>query len=554
MGGAENGSIRSQSCPELDKGLSKDEPLEGMVLENDRNFQEVLIGIDVGSTNIRCVVYALNAKILFKATRPTRKAHQIKNLWGSELEVIEPEVVWQLVCEVCQEAAQFLRSGTFILRGIAVACIGCTAICLGENKQVLYPLILFDADLPNVFKKYQQEMGPEKYFTITGYPLDPSNISFLLAKLREHDPANYFKISTILSIGGFINFKLTGEIGHEYSTAAAMALWDQQNSCWWQAFLDDIELESAKLGHPVWSGAYLGRLTADAADQTGLPLTDVYLGGHDYLCAALATGCVTPDRLLNVNGTYEIMATFHRKPQNRPEIAQYRTLIDHHVIPNYYSLMIEAIGSGQIEWLKSWVSAPDWNQLSVSIEALSPGVKATQEIFIPQIYGRFFPKRIFDARGGYVGFSSETNSTSILLTTIEGLCFQARQIFEFLQGTNISVAGQNTLKILEVGGASQNPIWMQIKADILGKTLCVPHIQEASALGAALLAGIGAGVYRDYHQASQITGELGQALYEPRPERHAFYTEIFREVYLPLLDTLLQVDQKISNILSKNKK
>lgn len=502
--------------------------------------EDVLIGIDVGSTNIRCVAYTTTATMIFKAVRATRQARQQRVFFGKSRTVLEPEIMWQLVCEACQETSRFLNARNFAVRGIAVSCMGGPAICLDDQNRVLFS-IFEDLETPELLTHYQNEIGPERYFAITGYPLELHTIAFTLAAFQELDPEKYAAIATVVSVAGFINLKLTGKRHHEYSTSGATALWDQRHSDWWEALLKDLALTPEQLGQPVWSGDRIGPLTPEAAECTGFSDIDVYAGGHDYLCAALAAGCGAPETILNVNGTFEIVAAFHDVPQNRPEIARYRAMIDHHVMPNRYSLMMEAVGGGQIEWVKHWLPVQDWQQFLESLDACACQRTSPRELFIPHIYGRFFPDRRTDARGGYIGLSDKTDTGTLFLATLEGLCFQARQIFQCLQGLSGLSEKQPPWKIFEVGGASGNPTWMQMKADILGQTLLVPHLQEASALGAALLAGVGAEIYPDHQSAGQIAGRLGHEIYEPDPGRHAMYTEIFHNAYLPALEISMRV-------------
>lgn len=519
------------------------------------SLQDLLIGIDIGSTNVKCAVYTAEARLLFASARPTYNAYRVWDLPNGRQKALDAELVWHLVCEASQEAAKHLGiQGLAAVKGLAVASVGCAPVLVDEKDKSLYPVLGQDLGVPKLYEQYERQTGPETYFAITGYPLESSGTGFGLAALSESDPAGFSRVQAILSVADYINLKLTGVRSREYSTAASMSLWDQRSSTWWKDFLDDIGLGPERLGKPVWSGTYLGDVTSLAAQETGLPEgTGVHLGGHDYLCAAFATGCTSPTSILNVTGTYEIMASFHAEPQNRREIADHRAMIDHHVFPNRYSLMVEAIGAGQTEWLRRTLAVPDksgqvrlpeWGPLFAALESLPGSLGSTPEIFIPQIYGRHFPVRQTDVRGGYIGLTNRTTSVSLLRATIEGLAFQARQMLDY----QLELCSSGKPRVVVVGGASRTRTWMQIKADVFGIPVSVPRTQEATALGAALLAGVGAGVYADYEEASRAAVGQGEDVYKPDPERSAFYTEVFHEVYLPLVETFQQVDQKLSRL------
>jgi len=128
---------------------------------------------------------------------------------------------------------------------------------------------------------------------------------------------------------------------------------------------------------------------------------------------------------------------------------------------------------------------------------------------------------------------------------VVGLCFQARQML----GRQQEVIGAGEVTITSVGGGTRSAVWRQTKADVLGMPIHVPRITEASALGAALLAGIGAGVYGGYGEAGAVGAALGEEVVEPDPARSARYAELYESAYLtmavelearvPRLDTLL---------------
>jgi xylulokinase len=161
---------------------------------------------------------------------------------------------------------------------------------------------------------------------------------------------------------------------------------------------------------------------------------------------------------------------------------------------------------------------------------------------VPHVFGSSFPLSGGQARGAYVGLSRSTTQASLLRATLEGMCFQSRRMLDHVGRPQ---AGD---PVRAVGGGSHSPAWMQLKADVLGVPVAVPRIREATALGAAMLAALGAGVYGGVEQAVSIVAERGADRYEPDPLRHALYDEAYREVYLPLTETLIGLDGRSAEL------
>ncbi len=489
---------------------------------------------------------------------PTRAAYRSWVTPFGCFEACDPAGLWQLVCTVCRQTVQGLKTRDRVaLCGIAVSSIGCAAVCVGADGHVLYPLQLGDT-APALFETYRREMGADRYYRMTGYPLESDNTAFQLARLRELDPLGYEQIAAVLSVADYINLKLTGLRAREFSTAASMALWNYRDGTWWQEFLAAIELGPDVMGHPVPSGQLLGPVTAYAARETGWREgTPVYLGGHDYLCAALAAGCITPGVLVNVSGTFDIIAAFQNTAQPPPHRAEHRTIVDHHVVADVYSLMTEAVGGGQAEWLRRGLLAPGadgdggmslvpWERLLDEIATLPPPFTDTCEIFMPHVFGQWSPARRDTAQGAYVGLTDNTTSASFLRATILGVCFQARHMIDALRPIIPDMVGP--LRV--VGGGSRHPVWMQLKADTVGMALSAPRVHEASALGAALLAGVGAGVYGGYDEAGAVSAGLGADIYEPAPGTRALYDDMYHTVYLFLLGVIRQVDERLNRVVA----
>jgi xylulokinase len=408
------------------------------------------------------------------------------------------------------------------------------------NANLLFPIIRHHSSKSHLLKKYRDLIGEYEFQKITGYPLAPTSTGLLLSYLKETDTSAYSRIDRILPVSNFIAYQLTGEKTSDRSIAASFGLWNHQEKTWWDEFLSDLDLEPNTLGKVVDGGTFIGTLNPRVSEKTGLrDDLPVYSGGHDYLCAALATNSFRPGQLFNIEGTFEIVATFHNSPVIKSIQDTTRSIIDIHVVPKVYSLMVERIGAGQIDWLKNLLypsigktgkKSEDWDSIFTEIEKIADSPLRT-EVFIPFIYGMLFPKFNDEIRGGFLGINQTSTRASIMRSAILSSCFESRRMVDYQREVNSGELCQ----LITVGGVTRSPLWMQQKANVIGLNIVVPKIDEPSALGAAICAGVGLGVYKDFNSISDVVDFNRSTTYEPDKAKTSSYAEYYQTVYLPVL-------------------
>ena len=474
---------------------------------------EVLLGIDVGSTNIKCIAIDALGKCVALKGIPMGSADTMRNA----------NMLFERVCDAVKQVMSALPVGVHIL-GVATSSVGCSAFFLnrlGEQVEVIAT---------------GNEFMPADCVQVTGYPPDYHNTGVEL--IRAHGDLS--DVAHVLSYSDYISYCLSGELGRDISTAGSMSMYDRRNGKWWDEFKSITGLTDDVLGKIYPSGTQIGAITEDAARLTGISAgVPVCLGGHDYLCAAFALGCVDEGSILNVLGTYEIMSSFHHSP------VTYRSGIqcfsDCHCYPERYSLSCEALAGGQLEWLRNLHpggGCPDfWDDMYKKIDALPPSFDCDggRELFIPRIYGEGFPVRDHGLRGGFLGLNSQTDYIQMMRAAIEGLCMYSRRMFEY-------VAAKKPDIITVAGGGSNGRFWVQTKADVLGVPVVVPQVPEASATGSALLAGVGVGVFSGYDEASCVCSAGSKVEYFPDTRRVQVFERVYNEAFLPALDAAANLD------------
>jgi xylulokinase len=461
------------------------------------------------------------------ASRPTASARGASGR-------VELDLLWAIARDACAEAVVAAATGRAItVRGLAVSSAGCLSVWLDADGRPIDTAVT-DAAVLDALWRLADAVGLSAYRAITGYPLDVHTAACRMAAVPARDRE---RARAILSVGDYIAFRLTGRVAHEFSTALSYGLWDYRHDGWWADGLALVGLDAAALGTPVESGSPIGPLTREAAIALGLPpSTMVFTGGHDYPAAALAADLQPGRELLNVTGTYEILASLHQDALRVRGDDGVRGIKDHHVVPGHYSHLLEAYGAGVVEWLRGTVLArpgeapPDLGTWFAALEGPPPASSAAPELYIPPPVRSLPTDGNWRAMGTFAGLAVDADGATRLRSMIVGLCFQARQMLDRQR----EVIGAGDVAIKSVGGGSRSEVWRQTKADVLGTAIRVPRVTEASALGAALLAGVGAGVYRGYTEAGAVAAALGEEVVEPDPARSARYAETYETAYLPL--------------------
>lgn len=508
---------------------------------------DYLVGIDLGSTNLKAIIYDAAGRAVARASRPTQRFnpdpdHPAWAIW-------RPEQIWGGVCESLRDAVAQLDDRARI-RGVAVTGMGMDGVPLDREGRWLYPFISWHC--PRTEPQYRwwlDQIGTEKQFGIGGNQIWVFNTALRLRWMAENEPEILDRTHKWVLIEDFINHQLCGALATDYSMASTTLLFDQRRQCWSEDLLDRSGIDASILCDPQPSGTVLGTVHSAAAELTGLPAgTPVVLGGHDYLCGALPTGVFRPGVLGDVTGTWEMVVAALDEPVLTPEVLQMGILVDSHVARGRWAAMGATVAAEQLEWFRREYGQPesrraadeggvDWDYLMQAAEASAPGAAGC--LFLPHMSGSHCPVVDHRSSGAFVGLKNTTTKGDMLRAIIEGLDYQFLQVVQGF-GHSLNVHPD---RIVAIGGAVHNRFWMQNKADVVGTVIEVPEIDEAVVLGAAVLAGIGVGIYGDEAEAFEQVYRPGE-IYEPNARRHADYLERFA-VFSQLYAALKQVHHQL---------
>ena len=505
-----------------------------------------LLGVDVGSTNLKAIIYDLQGNAVAKASGPTQRFNPYPE--NPEWAVWKPEQIWTGIADAIKQVTSQVDNSTDI-KALAVTGMGMDGVPIDKNGKWLYPFISWHC--PRTVPQqtwWIENIGQDKQFSICGNQIWTFNTALRLMWMRENEPQILEKTEKWLLIEDFINFMLCGQCATDYSMASTTLLFDQSKRQWSDELIELAGIDKDLLCEPKPGGTVIGQVHKKATQATGLKEgTPVVLGGHDYSCGCLPTGAFKPGVVLDVTGTWEMVVTALDEPILTPRAAKMGVLVDSHVARDKWAVMGAAVAAEMLEWFKKEFCCEEeqkvkeqdglvWDYLMSAAEKSPAGANGI--MFLPHMSGSHCPILDHNSAGAFVGLRNIAKKADMTRAIIEGLNYQ------FLQIVNAFEAGLgiNPQRIVTIGGATKNKFWMQNKADVVGKPIQAPDLDEAVPLGAAILAGIGVGIYKNEQDAYDQVYKPGQ-VYEPDGKLNAQYAEWFK--------TFEKIYPALKNIRSK---
>lgn len=499
-----------------------------------------LLGIDVGTTNIKAVVYDRAAGRILSTSRRPNTTHHPRTEWSD----FYPDEVWQAVSGAIRDALVGAGEDARV-EAVSVASMGEAGVPIGENGEALYPIIAwYDGRADRQADTLAAELGREQVFRITGHHVRNIYSALKILWLRENQPDVFQNMRHWLCIEDYIIWKLAGTFATDFTVASRTMLFDQARKDW-----SDLLLSYAGIGReqlPVIhsSGEVVGRVTKQAAASTGLKAgTPVVTGGHDHLCGALGVGITMPGSMLDSTGTAQALLTL--VDDCAPSAALYDAgyTIYRYVLPEYCVVQGGSSTSGaSVMWLSRLLAGGAEGSVSADLMAQAAGAPlGSMGLFwLPHFLGSGTPENDERSKGALVGLTTSHDKPHVLRAILEGLSYWDFNNLEHLG----PALGVEVHEVVAIGGATRYPLWMQIKADVTGRTITVPDAGEAAAVGAALLAGTGAGVFPDGKAAADSL-KWQSTVYQPRPEAHSVYQRLYADVYSRLYPALKEINARI---------
>lgn len=504
----------------------------------------LIVGIDVGTTSIKAVVYEVDGRAVSQASLHTI-THYPQPHWA----FYRAEELWELTKQVLRQAIAPIVDRERIVSA-AVTSMGEAGVPIDIEGNPTFDVIAwFDTRAQPQAVWLDRVVGKDELFAKTGLSLQPIFGLCKLLWLKDRQPHAYSRTVRWLNVADYIAFRLSGVAATDYSLASRTLALDLHRLQWDHDILRAVGILPDILPQLRPSGTSLGPITGSSAEQTFLPpTTSIAVGGHDHVCGALATGVIRPGSMLNSLGTAEAVFIPLERPIADPALGRQGYTQGAHVVPGHYYVFGGQYTSGaSISWLRDLVY-PDSDYADLMTEAKAAPAGSLGVCFLPHLRLANPPHDDPKARGAFIGLTADVNRGTLSRAVFEGLAFETRNSLESLRGFSEAATPE---KILAIGGSTNNRLLMQIKATVLAQPLNIPDIQEATTLGAAILGGIGAGVYKDITTALASMPKR-QSTAEPVASWTSKYDAIFQEIYQPLYETLRSTNHAIHRLQATN--
>lgn len=374
----------------------------------------------------------------------------------------------------------------------------------GDNKVIRRSIIWCDQRTSKEVAEITDRVGADRLIEITA---NPAITGFTAAKImwvKNNEPQNYEKCRHILLPKDYIRFMLTGEYATEVSDASGMQLLDIPNRCWSEEVLNKLGIDKSLLAKVYESPEITGKITGRAAELTGLAEGTIVVGGAgDNAAAAVGTGVVEDGKAFTTIGSSGVVFA-HTSNISIDKKGRVHTFCC--AVPNCWHVMGVTQSAGlSLKWFRDNLC---WSEMETALnmgvdpyyltdkEAMDVPIGANKLLYMPYLNGERTPHLDPNCRGAFVGLSTMHKKKDMIRAVMEGVSYSLRDCVEVMREMNINVTD-----MMACGGGGSSPLWRQMLADLYACPVKTTQNKEGPALGVALLAAVGAGIYSSVPEA-----------------------------------------------------
>ena len=481
----------------------------------------LLLGIDIGTSSAKVVLFdPATARVIAVAAReypihkpaPDRAEQNAEDWWTASVDAVN-------------EALE--KAGRRDVAGIGFSGQMHGGVLLDEAGAIVRPAIIW-ADLRTTAEVEAglERVGARQHAAIAGTLPAAGFFAPTLLWLARHEPESLQRAATLLMPKDYVRFRLTGLFGTDITDAAATALFDVTRREWSPLLVEAYEAPPSLLPPVSASAEVAGPLLPEAARILGLePDIPVVFGCADQPAQAIGNGVIAPGLASVTTGSGGQVFTPLRFTSDRAP-SDPRLHVFNHAAPHTWYVLGAILSAGlSLRWLRGITGldgvASAYAQFSSEAGALEPGADGL--IFLPYLAGERTPHMDPAARGAFIGLSYHHTRGHLARAVMEGVAFALRQALEL----SLALGGEVST-IIAAGGGAESDVWRQIQADVFGLPLQQTLLPEQAGVGAALLAGVGAGVYPTIEAACERVVRYGPVT-EPDAERHARYNALYEQ-------------------------
>lgn len=504
-------------------------------------MEKYLIAHDLGTTGNKATLFSSSGKLI-KSITYSYNTNFFNGNWAEQ----NPLDWWEAVCETNKQLLMGLDKTQVEALAFSGQMMGC--VCVDKKGQILRNAIIW-ADQRSIVEEnmIRDKIDEKKFYNIVGHKISASYSMAKLMWIRNNEPHIFKKIHKILNPKDYIIYRLTGNMVTDYSDASGTNAFDIVNLKWSEEIIKSVDLDINLFPDAYPSTHIAGEVTSNIAEECGLAVgTKIVIGGGDGVCASVGAGSIAENISYNYLGSSSWVSYTSKKPVFDEDMRTFNWV---HLIPGYYAPTgtMQAAGNS-FDFMKNTIcdgldiiakTSGDNVYDLINNQIASSSLGANGLIFLPYLLGERSPRWNANARGAFIGLKMEHNKADMMRSTVEGILMNLDIILNiFKKEANIT-----TMNI--IGGMAQSEPIRQILADIYGiEVNKLNYLEEATSMGAAVTAGVGTGVLKDFseiHKFIQIEERI-----QPNMENHKQYDKIklvFENSYNALTDIYEQLSK-----------
>lgn len=475
-----------------------------------------LLGIDIGTSSVKSLLIGEEGTVagIAKMEYDIKKPQQS---WAEQ----SMEQIWEAaVSSICTLMSQNPHIKKDIA-GISYSGQMHGLVMLdGAGREVRDTIIWADQRSAGSIERIYEAVPKETYHGITKNALSTGFLVSSLVWVRDHEPESYEKIRKVMLPKDYIRYRMCGQMGTDMSDASSTVVFDTAERQWAWDLIGRIGLEKSFFVPCYESWEIAGTVSAECAQKTGLPEgIPIAYGGGDTLVQALGNGMIAPGTVISNIGTASQLVTVAEQPVYD---RKFRTNTFCHIDQRQWLLMGANLSGGvSLKWLKNQILYMESYDAMTDLAGQSaPGSNGL--FFLPYLSGERTPWNDPDARGIYFGLSLKHNRADMIRAAMEGIIYAQRCSLEIFREMGLSFD-----RVIASGGGASSRVFLRIIADQFGCEVTTSQVQEQGCVGAAMIAGVGTGVFSDYKEACEKMVRFSNEITEPDGDNQKLYTEGF---------------------------
>ncbi|MBI2193464.1 MAG: hypothetical protein HYU36_15925 [Planctomycetes bacterium] len=501
-----------------------------------------LLGLDVGTTGCKAIIFSREGEMLSKAYREYREDYPRPG-WAET----DPDQVWESVKQVVREAAAGSKSP---VQALSTSVLGEAFHPVDKEGRPLRKTITsVDGRAQAQTDALGSKWSGIEIFQKTGMALHRSYALPKIMWIRENEPEVYRSTWKFLHYGDYLACRMGVEPVNDLSVAGRSLALDVRKRDWCDEILEIAGVDRSLLPRVAPAGQVIGEMPASVSSDLGLPVgVNVVTGGHDQPVCALGAGVLEPGVGTDTTGTVECMTVSMREPILTEAMLDQNLSVYPHVVPDRYVTLAFVYSAGNVlRWYRDQFAVEERAAAASSgrdvydllVERAVPG---PAEVFLlPHFTGSGTPYLDGDSRGAILGLRPVSGPGHLVRAILDGIAYEMRVNLEAL-----GKAGLEVQCLHAIGGGARSDAWLQSKADILGVELQALTVSEAGCLGAAMLAGTAVGIFPSLAAAAEQLVQVRQ-VFVPRRARRTAYNKAFR-VYKKIYPALKRVNHSIAEL------